>query len=425
MSTFQAKGRRYILAMLLAACVSASVAFAFVFVVDPYKIYETKEIHGFNKHKTETAQRMRAIRPFSVWLGRPKSAIFGSSSAAAGFDPRNTIWPQPAYNMAFSAGRLSETLASLRYASSYGLETALIVLDFTNFHADTPKGQLQLVSADSFLAGWFGNSSLFLDQMKVTVGPDAIADSIRTIVSQNDERRINIHANRVDKFGMRTSDFSNRQIVRLGQSEAFRRKILHRMTKTWFFNPCREWRFRNDDNLEPGFDQFLSLLEFSRNQNIDARFVIPAVHPSLIVAMEEIGILGHYEHWKKQLSEIAAKEAAGRDPFAIYDFGVISNATREPVPNKDETATMTKFFDPLHFKPEVGDQIFDRVFLDEMLFDDPAFGYVLTPTTVSAHLTDQRQRLKQLPERRELHKRFVEPNLSAHKKWKSNGTTCR
>jgi hypothetical protein len=78
----------------------------------------------------------------------------------------------------------------------------------------------------------------------------------------------------------------------------------------------------------------------------------------------------------------------------LWDFNSIAPYTTEPIPPGGDTQTRMKWFwDPGHFKKELGDVMLDRAFAERPQTKDD-FDTRLTPDTIEPHLQQLRRSLE-------------------------------
>ena len=80
---------------------------------------------------------------------------------------------------------------------------------------------------------------------------------------------------------------------------------------------------------------------------------------------------------------------AGRPAFAVWDFSGAYGPSLEPVP-KDANAKMRWYWEPVHYKRELGDLMLNRILRDIRSPEWPGFGVNLEAGNIEAHLAGLR-----------------------------------
>ena len=135
---------------------------------------------------------------------------------------------------------------------------------------------------------------------------------------------------------------------------------------------------------------FMQLLELAHRQDIQLTLYVSPFHARLAEAMDLAGLWETFENLKRQWVSInaAAATAAGKPPFALWDFSGYSSITTEAVPPRGDKVTRMQWFqDSTHGRVALGNRIQDRV----SGAADPEFGVQLTSQNLDAHLQLTRQ----------------------------------
>jgi len=405
--------RAFVAVFLALPLLATTAMVAISIVVDPFWRFDLINIPGFNAQKTQFHFRVRMSKAGVVCREQPKAAILGTSRVEVGMDPTHPALHEasgPAYNLAMDGSGLHELDLTLRHAvhSSPRLKRALLGLDFLMFNAyreavvfetevfDFDQRRLVLSPDDNC---W---RSIAYDANDL-LGPKGLLFSIGTVVTQMAEPTSPTSAkvldwiNNYDRNGFRSNFeilqktwIQNRGYRGLFGDSQERYYIKH----VWRPPPEQRYCFVRDGQPN-AFDTFRRMLDFARASGIDLRIFINPVHARLLLAIRDGGLWPQYEEWKKGIVGALAAEAAasGKPQFQLWDFSGFNNVTTESVPPAGDTTTIMKgFWEPSHYKKEIGDLMIDRMldYADPARSVPPDFGVPLTPATIDAWIAETR-----------------------------------
>ncbi len=404
--------RRFVWGTVAASLVAIAGLLTFSILVDPYWLFNSPQIEGFNEEKIALGKSTRSVKPQIMFWDRPEIAIVGGSSAEAGFDPDHPSVNVKTFNFALGGGRMNEAVAVLEFAAELGTKRAIITLDFQRFHADRRPGQLERGFGDEFTAGFWGNSGWLLPSLRLTIGADALIDAFATVTSQTPPKaheeirnraRIDVPG-KIMRNGLRDPEFAVALAEGLGGPyQAFEKSAVGRAENGWFRDPCRVWRFENAQGVRPGFDYVQDMIDTARIHEMDVVFVIPPTHALIPDLLQELELYGEFETWKRDLVAMLEADAQRHDyqSYPLYDFGVVTNRTMAAVPKPTDVTPIADFTDPLHFRPSLGGVVLDRLFSGASDDLTPgSFGHLLASATVEQHLDVSRAAVVGLREHR-------------------------
>lgn len=121
------------------------------------------------------------------------------------------------------------------------------------------------------------------------------------------------------------------------------------------------------------------IIAVCRERGIELTLVIDPVHALLLEGLHTCGDGRAYLHWKTELTRIA--EAAG---VPLWDFTGYSVYTTQPLPTAASDPPGHWFWEPSHFRKELGDLVLERLFNGPR--GDPAFGVRLTTSHLAGQL---------------------------------------
>lgn len=361
--------RRWLLLLALLFVSGMALAIGFNGLIDPFGLTQWASIEGLNRKKPALFFHERTAKPPLVRSLKPMSILIGASQVEMGLDPSHAGLKQPAYNMAIAGMSFYEAYRFAMHAEACGnLEQIVLGLHpgmFSNrVSARVPNEGLMAVDEKGE-----PNGLVALSKLRVLASSGTLTASLETIVGQHFSRTgidfLVLPDGRLDaatqplvarRQGGLQKMFEARRQLRLGP----------RATEDW----------RDPVTGRSTFDLLRDFLALCRRKRIRVFLVItPRQVNGLIPADLPEGI-----EWRKRLVEVVREEsrAAQAEPFPLWDFDLLSRYTNEPLPPpRDKEAGLEWFWDPVHFKLQLGDMILDRVLSDPDLHAD--FGVRLIP----------------------------------------------
>lgn len=204
---------------------------------------------------------------------------------------------------------------------------------------------------------------------------DATLASFRTLCAQNDQQPRTVHR----EDGMREQRRANAPTRYL-----FETTIHGYLTETYLPD---QFGFIREDNDVDTFEEYRQLLRFCYEREIDTRIATSPCHAWQWEALHASGLWPTFEEWKRLLLQVNLEEAnaAGMEPYPVWDCAVFNEYTTEPVPQEGNAeATMKWYWDSSHFKSELGDMILDLILSNNAT--DSSLGQALAPANLEAHL---------------------------------------
>jgi len=360
--------RRYLFGF--AACTAALVTAAVTFnvVVDPYDVFGTPRIEGFNHAKPNALDRARVGKLYQVQRIRPKGLIVGNSRPQMGLATDHACWPpsaRPVYNMALPGLSVYKQVRYAQHAMAGGHHDLTVVgVDFLDFlwrerpPADPYRWPPTSANAtdEPFAADPEGNPTgrffwtRLSDYVASTLSIDALMDSITTIARQHRG-----NATTLDPDGFHPADRLYHPIVRVdGVKVLFQQKnqqVAERLAgEQWhLFSPGRR--------TSPDFEAIRRLIEQSNANEAKTILFINPYHAEYLLQLDAAGLWEMFEVWKERLSELSHKE-----DVAIWDFSGFHHYATEPLSSvADRGESLEWFWEPAHYRRELGDIMLENM----------------------------------------------------------------
>ena len=344
-------------------------------LADPYNVYPAVHIKALLPHKPNNDHRRAKagiVRQQQGW----HTVIMGSSYAVVGMDASHPALTQPAFNLGLNGGKLEEQLGALHYASRFDHEIKHVILIYDNqwlIQSATP-------SVD-YLESPFNTRYSYIEYQ----GSNLLG-------MQSTEHAW--HAVRQwARNGPATDDPFGRRLTPLIPQGKSQRLIFD----DFLASPDLA---RPVDGDAKNLDLFQQFGSFCLERDIKLTVLIAPSHISLLEHFENVGYWETWEDGKRHLVTLADElnqtypDAPG---ISVWDFNGLTPYTTEPIPTLEDTATrMTYFWDPGHFRKELGDLMLQRIHAP----DDQAvrpFGIQLNQDNIEPYLIDLRRDFSSRP----------------------------
>jgi hypothetical protein len=350
-------------------------------LADPYCVIGTPAVAGLTRDKPAAAIWPRVSKAYLVARAQPRTLLIGSSTTDIGFDPESAVWPaslRPVFNLGID-GALPETeLGFLRHALAVSHPVQVILA--ANF-IDS------VVSAARRVGATQQSKVAYQDRLRVlpdgSANPDyarghledlvfstlsftATLDSVATLLDQQ----------RTGTTLLTAQGWNNGAIFRTWARQDGAYGL--------FMNKDREkivqflgWKNGVSVQLSP----VAAMVAACRAAHVKLVVTILPNHSDEMETLHLLGLDGAYDAWKTDL--LAQVSAADKD-VPVWDFSGFSSYTTEELPAPgDRSAGLRWFWEPVHFKTELGDLMIARVLGAPQPAD---LGVKLTPANVAASL---------------------------------------
>ena len=384
---------RFLAIWLGATLAIAAAVLALNLAVDPYGIFGSPRIAGLNRDKVAAIDWPRLAKPYLLEMTQPGAVVFGTSPCDVGFDPESPAWPtrlRPVFNMSMDGGGLGELLLFERDVFAVSSPKLVLICatleDTVTMPPATPVDRAAAPppapSNNELLRLRVGPSgqpnpgyrwARFQDALLALLSMQATSNSLRTLVSQSDPDR-NFESPlgwlSAGKFGLwaRTEGFYSLVTTKDHDHAA---KFL-----AW----SRQPRFYVDELAE--------MIALARDHGAEVAVMILPNYQDQMEIYRQLGLIGDYERWKTRVTEVVADAAQKHGGTLLWDFSGFSRYTTEPLPARgDHTTRMHWFWEQIHFQPELGALMVERVTGG----GPPDLGVVLTPGNLAEQLATYRE----------------------------------
>jgi hypothetical protein len=377
-------------------------AAGFNYLVDPYGLFGSPRMAGFNELKPAATERVRVTKPYMASRAEPKVVIGGNSRPEIGLDPQSVCWmgvDQPVFNAAIPGADVFMQVRYVQHAVESGnARRVLFGVDFLDFLVDSSKvtGEVDWerharsydgrLRQDPGLHGVPASFQQAEDMLSGLFSMVALGDSVITLTAQRDPYSA---TRREDGFNP-AQDYL--PIIRNeGQAVLFLQK-----------NAEVKKRLQQDGLgvLDAEGKQTLPLLalrhllQWAASRDIEVVLFINPYHSDYLVQIELSGKWQVFEEWKSQLMAVADEYAV-----PLWDFNALDRySTESPPPRNDRQSMLEWYWEPAHYRKELGDLMLATMLGRGCGLDinrTPLFGARITPATLQSHLGSLRSDMKQ------------------------------
>lgn len=362
------------------------------YLVDPYGLFGSPRVTGFNELKPTASERVRVTKPYMATRAKPRVVIGGNSRPEIGLNPQSPCWKdidQPVFNTAIPGADVFMQVRYVQHAVESGQARRILFgVDFLDFLVDskmaTEKADWDRLGRrfDGRLRPGSGTSGLPVsiqqaeDILSGLFSMAALGDSIMTLAAQHDP-----HSATRRKDGFNPAQDYMPIIRNEGQSVLFMQK-----------NAEVRKRLRQDDLgvLDANGRQTLPLLalrhllQWAKSRDIEVVLFINPYHSDYLVQIETSGKWKVFEEWKRQLT-------AAADEYAVplWDFNAFDRYSTETPPSPNDRQGMLEWYwEPAHYRAELGDLMLEAMLGRSCGRDSnlPPFGVRITAVTLQRHL---------------------------------------
>jgi len=336
------------------------------YIIDPYSLFQTKRVSGFNDKKPAAANRTALFKPYNVININPETIIVGNSRPEMGLNPLSECWPKgigAVYNLTFPGLGTYEQVRALFHAVSIGnVKNILLGIDFIDF----------LQSRNNNTLFWPKRNNEFLDRLLVTeqllsnddysftklkdypnslFSLNALSDSVYTLMSQseNSTDRTSLGFNPANDF--KEMIHYEGSWVLFKQKQGLLKQIFSTKNKSIY--DSQRWSIE--------FEAIKRTIQLAEEKRIKLTLFINPYHYSYLEVIQNSGYWNEFENFKKTLVETVNKY--GKNHVEIWDFSVYSNYSVSVIPKKNYPEPQSNWFwEPAHYKAELGEHMLADIF---------------------------------------------------------------
>jgi len=135
--------KRFIQAFTATFLLACFLGAGFNYLVDPYSLFGTRRLPGFNELKPTASERVRVTKPYMAARVKPKVVIGGNSRPEIGLNPQSVCWDdadQPVFNSGIPGADVFMQVRYVQHAVESGKARRILFgVDFLDFLVDSKK----------------------------------------------------------------------------------------------------------------------------------------------------------------------------------------------------------------------------------------------------------------------------------------------
>ncbi|OFI34066.1 hypothetical protein BFC17_21190 [Alteromonas lipolytica] len=313
--------------------------------IDPYGMHWSPKITGINKNKTEAGNRVRLTKQYVVDSLRPEVVIIGNSRVEIGLDPKSPMFNHwTVYNFGIPGASLKYqiTNALQQIESNKNLQHLIVSLDYLDFLYK--ESASEIITPIDELEAKKDLVELFSERTPLILSLDALHSSILTILTQQSR------TSRITSLGFNDAKSFETTISTEGKKPLFKQKLSS--LKTRLENKHLSYRPAQWKGMGPGFEMLAELIDRAVANEIELTLFINPYHYSYLQLLKDLGYWPDYLAWKRQLAGFVNQQFKQQ---RLFDFSGFNQYTKEPVNLSQPKVEMEWFWEPSHYRKELGD----------------------------------------------------------------------
>jgi len=329
--------------------IGTTTSLCLVLLADPYRIYGSPTIEGFNARKPYPNQFQSQIKVTAALRRGADKLILGNSRAEIGLNP--AVLGPNAYNLAVPGTSIQNSVAQLQDLVAAGAKPSLLVVgvEFSDFLVEsngakrTPK--------------WTTGHEGIKWKAESTFSLSALSDAVETVVLQHQaypkvltDSGLNPLLNYVPIA--RAAGYHALFAQRAQESLIYYRDLPRSLTYA-------------SGAVSEARDALRMLLDIASRADSKVILVIYPCHAQFMLMLEKLGLWSLFEEWKRMLVldvEAFKTMADSGVDVRIWDFSGFAGPRCETIPPMGDTETATRWYwEAGHFKQELGMQLLERL----------------------------------------------------------------
>jgi len=378
---------KYIKQFTIFAFVILATVSVFNWFVDPYGMYWSPTIKGFNENKPAASNRIRVTKPHRVSSLQPQVLIMGNSRVEIGIKPNTPLLRgKTVYNLSLAGATLHSQIDHIYHAAhdNQRLETVILGIDFFDFLVtETGNETDQLKTSYSHRLKYFQNEpdskNKNLELFSLVFSLDSLESSLRTILTQNSI------ADTITPLGFNDAQSYVEIIQHEGKVPLFKQKLAFIEYKL----RQKQWQLHSKEGtpFSPKFEKLMQLITHLKANNIELKLFINPYHYTYLQKINDEGYFELYLAWKKLLCRFLMLEKNSNTQ--IIDFSGFNKYSLEHSALNQPYQRMIWFWEPAHYTSELGDIILKRLYTSENI----EFGVNINCEAIQKILEQERQAL--------------------------------
>ena len=366
---------RFIFGSILALTISCVLLVLFVIVVDPYRLFRLVEKSDFNLVKPAPERYQEEIKLSLAKAFSGNAIILGNSRAEIGFNPEYaglTHGGYSAFNLAIAGTTAAVAIRQLAYLKKAGQHPKLTVLgvEFLDFlrKPSVLEGNKNDSQAERSPDAWKW-------KFDTVFSISSVADAIETLRIQHRPEAITLTAQGFNPL-LEYRKYAREQ----GYYALFQQRAVEN-AKKYLSKKGQSFDFAQSKDMR----DVKTLLGSDFSDTAEIHVIIYPYHAQILAMFEHVGLWQAFETWKLQLAQQIAtiQKAHPNRRITLWDFSGYSSYQCEKIPSKEDKLAATQWYwEAGHFKPSLGEKIFDRILKSDQSSGEHSFGFAINETNV-------------------------------------------
>jgi len=343
-------------------------------------MYWSPRVDGINKVKPEAGKRSRITKAYQANKIKPQILIVGNSRVQMGLDPKNKHFAgKKVYNQGMPGAGVAMQVdyAIDAISNNSTIEQLIVGVDFLDFLLSNEqvvnfktkenthiqkKYDFRLTSQDK---DKLANITRLKEKLAMIFSLDAFNASISTVFQQKSM------TSSISLLGFNSA----LSYVAIMNSEGIKPLFKQKLHEISARLTSKKWAIKAQKTApySPTFAHLGRLIQVTKQKSINVVFFINPYHFSYLHTLADNNQWDNFQVWKETLVHYLNIEQG--DQFALWDFSGTSYFVNEAVPLANPKQQMKWFWEPAHYRKELGDILLASMFLEK---SNNGFGVRLT-----------------------------------------------
>lgn len=357
---------RYVAWFVATFCALATITALMNFIVDPYIVFGSSRIHGFNQVKTQINDYVRVAKAFEPFRQDTDILLAGNSRIEMGLDPDHACFKKiglKAYNLGIPGAGVGQQLNFvLNVVYAQRVQRIFLSVDFVDFLVDEgsePPAHDSVITTGNLPRRFDGlenptyNWAVAQTRFQALLSLDAVVNSIQTVLLQGMHQ-----PNRLENGFNPAQDFARATSLE-GPGVLFEQKMASLRERFTFPKTI----YYSDGSLARDFDLFSRFLAIAANERVEVVILTSPFHEWFWDFLREQELLEEHANW---LAEIVKRVRMAPGKVTMWNFSDDSEFIHEPVPPPGVKASPLEWFwEPSHYRKTLGEKMLNSMLAPE------------------------------------------------------------
>ncbi len=373
------RGYFVVLAFGLSALAAAGIANV---MIDPYLLYRSPRIEGFNLHKTRFFYGQYYAKPRLLEAVAPQHLVLGTSTAGGSLRPDHSGFRgERAFNYALAGSTPYLQSLALAQAMRVGeLHSVIVCVDFFAYNAFMDQRAFRqfeqdVEPGDGLRVAWRRARRDIETRLARALHWNSLVSSLATVREQ-DEPGSNGEFRDIRSDGV----WQNPRPVGWPQVRLFSTIERQYLSTGWFPEPARRFAFE-DAHGRSTLSELRAILIAAKQVGAGVSVAIMPFHARYAEAMYAAGLWDEFDTLKRRIVALSVQPESGGD-VRVWDFSGYHALSMDPV--KGAAHDTPWFDDAIHPSTATGDRMLRRILQEPS--GEAEFGRLLEPATLEASL---------------------------------------